>query len=52
MRRTEAFTERETEMAEIQVGPTRRNRAIWWIVILAIVLAVAAWYFLAGPHAA
>ena len=40
---------KENSMAEIQVGPTRRNRAIVWIVIVAIIIAVAAWYFLAGP---
>jgi hypothetical protein len=36
-------------MAEIQVAPKRRNRAILWIVLLAIIVAALAWYFLAGP---
>jgi hypothetical protein len=36
-------------MAEIRVAPTRRSRPIVLIVIAIIVLAVLAWYFLAGP---
>ena len=36
-------------MAEIHVAPKSRNRAVLWIVLLAIVIAVVAWYFLAGP---
>jgi hypothetical protein len=36
-------------VAEIQVAPKRRNRAIVWIVLLAIIIAAVAWYFLAGP---
>jgi hypothetical protein len=39
-------------MAEIRVAPTRRNRALTWIVIVAVIVAAAAWYFLAGPGAA
>ena len=39
-------------MAEIRVAPQRRNRAIVWIVIVAVVLAGVAWYLLAGPGAA
>jgi hypothetical protein len=39
-------------MAEIRVAPTRRNRAVVWIVVIALIVAVAAWYFLAGPGAA
>jgi hypothetical protein len=39
-------------MAEIRVAPTRRNRAVMWIVIVAVIVAAAAWYFLAGPGAA
>ena len=39
------------DMAEIRVAPTRRNRAVVWIVIVAIIVAAAAWYFLAGPGA-
>jgi hypothetical protein len=38
-------------MAEIRVAPERRNRAVVWIVIVAVIAAVAAWYFLAGPGA-
>ena len=39
-------------MAEIKVAPQRRNRAALWIIVLVVVLAIAAWYFLAGPGAA
>lgn len=40
-------------MAEIRVAPQRRNRALGWILLIVIVLAaIAAWYFLAGPGAA
>lgn len=38
-------------MAEIRVAPQRRSRAIVWIILLIVVLAVLAWYFLAGPGA-
>lgn len=39
-------------MAEIRVAPQRRNRALVWILLLVIVIAaIAAWYFLAGPGA-
>ena len=39
-------------MAEIRVAPQRRNRAIAWILLLVVVVAaIAAWYFLAGPGA-
>jgi hypothetical protein len=38
-------------MAEIRVAPQRRNRAVVWIVVLAVIVAVGAWYFLAGPGA-
>lgn len=38
-------------MAEIRVAPQRRSRAIVWIVLLVVVLAALAWYFLAGPGA-
>ncbi|HJQ21870.1 MAG TPA: hypothetical protein VJ867_16115 [Gemmatimonadaceae bacterium] len=38
-------------MAEIKVAPQRRNRAALWIVLVVIVVAIAAWYFLAGPGA-
>ncbi len=39
-------------MAESRVAPQRRNRAIVWILLIVIVLAaIAAWYFLAGPGA-
>jgi len=36
-------------MAEIKVAPQRRNRAIVWIIVVAVIVALAAWYFLAGP---
>jgi hypothetical protein len=36
-------------VAEIRVAPQRRNRAVIWIVLLAVVIAALAWYFLAGP---
>jgi hypothetical protein len=36
-------------VAEIRVAPQRRNRAVVWIVVLVLVLAALAWYFLAGP---
>ena len=37
-------------MAEIRVAPQRRSRAVLWVVLLVVVIAaVAAWYFLAGP---
>lgn len=39
-------------MAEIRVAPTRRNRAIVWVILAVVVLAALAWYFLAGPGAA
>lgn len=39
-------------MAEIRVAPQRRNRSVLWVVLIVVVLAaVAAWYFLAGPGA-
>lgn len=38
-------------MAEIRVAPQRRNRAIVWIVLI-VVLAALAWFFLAGPGVA
>lgn len=38
-------------MAEIRVAPQRRNRAVVWIVVLAVIVAAAAWYFLVGPGA-
>ena len=37
-------------MAEIRVAPQRRSKAVIWIVLLVLVIAaIAAWYFLAGP---
>jgi type IV secretory pathway component VirB8 len=40
-------------MAEIRVAPQRRSRSILWVVLIVLVLAaVAAWYFLAGPGVA
>lgn len=40
-------------MAEIRVAPQRRSRAVLWVVLLVVVIAaVAAWYFLAGPGVA
>jgi hypothetical protein len=39
-------------MAEIRVAPTRRSRSVVLIVIAVILLAVLAWYFLAGPGVA
>jgi len=36
-------------VAEIHVAPKSRNRTVLWIVLLAIVIAAVAWYFLAGP---
>jgi hypothetical protein len=36
-------------MAEIKVAPQRSNRAIVWILVVVVIVAVAAWYFLAGP---
>ena len=37
-------------MAEIRVAPQKRSRAVLWVVLLVVVIAaVAAWYFLAGP---
>lgn len=38
-------------MAEIRVARQRRNRAIVWTVVAAIIVAVAAWFFFAGPGA-
>jgi len=39
-------------MAEIRVAPQRRNRAMVWLLVVAIVVAaIVAWYFLAGPGA-
>ena len=39
-------------MAEIRVAPQRRNRAmVWMIVVALLVAAIVAWYFLAGPGA-
>jgi hypothetical protein len=39
-------------MAEIRVAPVRRNRAMVWMIVVALVVAaVVAWYFLAGPGA-
>ena len=39
-------------MAEIRVAPQRRNRAMTVMIVVAlIVVAVVAWYFLAGPGA-
>ena len=34
-------------VAEILVAPKRRNRAAVWIVLVAVIIAVLAWYFLA-----
>jgi hypothetical protein len=39
-------------VAEIRVAPERRNRAVVWIVVLVLVVAALAWYFLAGPGTA
>lgn len=37
-------------MAEIRVAPQRRGKALVWIVsIVIVIVAIAAWYFLAGP---
>lgn len=37
-------------MAEIRVAPQRRSRAVLWItLVVVLVLAALAWYFLAGP---
>ena len=42
----------ESYMAEIRVAPQRRNRAMVWMMVVAlVVVAVVAWYFLAGPGA-
>jgi predicted nucleic acid-binding Zn ribbon protein len=39
-------------MAEIRVAPQRRNRAMMAMIVIALILvAVVAWYFLAGPGA-
>lgn len=39
-------------MAEIRVAPQRRSKAVLWVVLLVVIVAaVAAWYFLAGPGA-
>jgi len=38
-----------TFVAEIHVAPKGRNRAVLWIILVAIVIAAVAWYFLAGP---
>jgi type VI protein secretion system component VasF len=39
-------------MAEIRVAPQRRNRAMVWMIVAALVVAaVVGWYFLAGPGA-
>lgn len=38
-------------MAEIRVAPQRRNRAMVWMIVVALVVAAVAWYFLAGPGA-
>lgn len=38
-------------VAEIHVEPKRGNRGIIWIVLIILVAAVLAWYFLAGPGA-
>lgn len=38
-------------MAEIRVAPQRRNRAVIWIVVIVLIVAALAWYFLAGPGA-
>lgn len=39
-----------TAMAEIRVAPQRRNKAIVWVLLVVVVIAaLAAWYFLAGP---
>ena len=39
-------------MAEIRVAPQRRNRTmIAMLIVVVVVLAVIAWYFLAGPGA-
>lgn len=39
-------------MAEIKVAPERRSRTVVWVVVIAIIIvAVLAWYFLAGPSA-
>lgn len=38
------------QMAEIRVAPQRRSRAMLWItLVVVLVLAALAWYFLAGP---
>ncbi len=40
-------------MAEIRVAPQRRSRSILWVVlVLVVIAAVAAWYVLAGPGVA
>jgi hypothetical protein len=37
-------------MAEIRVAPQRRSRAlVWLLLVIVVIAAVAAWYFLAGP---
>jgi hypothetical protein len=47
-----SFDYMETSMAEIRVAPQRRNRTIVWILLIVLVIAaIAAWYFLAGPGA-
>ena len=38
-------------MAEIRVAPQRRNRAVVWIILVAVIIAALAWYFFAGPGA-
>jgi hypothetical protein len=33
-------------VAEIRVAPQRRNRAVVWIILLVVIVAALAWYFL------
>jgi hypothetical protein len=36
-------------VAEIRVAPKRNNRTIVLVVLVLLIVAVLAWYFLAGP---
>jgi hypothetical protein len=36
-------------VAEIRVAPQRRNRVVWIVLVVIVVIALACWYFLAGP---
>jgi len=37
-------------MAEIRVEPKKRSLAWLWVILLLVIAAAVAWYFLYGSH--